>query len=159
MQFTGFPVPQKGDRAILSCLAQLNELLTVYFADIDNDIRALQTSPLPVSMAQFPLMVMVVTDAITPDSDASNDTATIALGVNDRKGIVIRDLGEQLYRLSIACEDSTNPSGRFRSKRTYQEIISDRYTLHEIANIASVYKLISASTDAKRIYSNAIRGQ
>ncbi|MDO4286786.1 MAG: hypothetical protein Q4C40_03590 [Eubacteriales bacterium] len=97
--------------------------------------------------AQFPLMLLVTSDQCDPN--AKDELATAALGLHYRSGV--HDLGIQLSWL-CQWKGETLPSSDFCSKQNFSEIISDRTTIDEIANLPVVYSLISMSAEASRSY-------
>lgn len=115
-------------------------------AQLQTQLTQLQNNSAP-SGAQFPLMILALEQ---PQSFSTDSLASAALGM--RYNSFVKNLGEQLYWLSVRRGDSTRPSAAFRAKANFTEILQDASTLREIANINSIYTLIYLSSEAVSSY-------
>ena len=115
-------------------------------SQLQAQLTQLQSNSAP-SGAQFPLMILALEQ---PQSFSTDFLASAALGI--RYNSFVKNLGEQLYWLSVRSGDATRPSAAFRTKANFSQILQDASTLREIANINSVYTLIYLSSEAVASY-------
>lgn len=118
-------------------------------ASIAESLASLQSAAAKIrpSGAQFPLMIYVSSDEC-PETE-KDELATAALGYYYID--CVYDLGKQLGWL-CKWKRQTMPSETFLSKQNITDILQDRNTLNEIAQLPAVFALIQMSSAVYRAY-------
>lgn len=110
-----------------------------------------QAQTIRPSGAQFPLMVLALTDGCP--AEITDDIATAALGGHFASEVY--DLGIQLAWL-CRWKNASLPSDTFRAKQTINAIFNDVVTLTEIESLPPVRSLISLSAEMSGAYHAAM---